>query len=173
MNIENIVTEYNERIKEMRASLTETLRSAFKEIFAQSPNLYMITWTQYAPYFNDGDPCEFSVHEMYAVHRNVLNDENYDEDSLPSPYEFEDDLAQYRMEKPSDFYFKKYASDPRVTEWNSYSQEVKNEIEEVNKFLKIIASVDEDVFKAAFGEDNAIYVFADRIVTEDYSGNHD
>ena len=29
-----------------------------------------IVWTQYTPYFNDGDPCEFSVHEINVIPKN-------------------------------------------------------------------------------------------------------
>lgn len=173
MNIESIVTDYNARINEMREGLTATLKEAFKEVFVQNPSLHMIAWTQYAPYFNDGDACEFSIHEMYAVNKDILEDEDFDEDSLPSPYEFEDDLNQYRMQKPMDFYFEKYPDDAVVKAWNAKDENYKKEIINVDKFLTTIASIDEDVFKAAFGDDNAVYVFADRIVTEDYSGNHD
>lgn len=166
MNIDNIVTDYNERIKEMREGLTNTLKEAFKEVFTENPNLYMITWTQYAPYFNDGDPCEFSVHELYAVNKDVLEDEEYDEDSLPSPWEFEDEFSKYRMSEPS------WGEEAKAA-WAASSEEYKQEAERVDAFLTTISSIDEDVFKAAFGEDNAVYVFADRIVTEDFSGNHD
>lgn len=31
-------------------------------IFAVSPSIKAITWRQYTPFFNDGDPCEFTVH---------------------------------------------------------------------------------------------------------------
>lgn len=36
----------------------------FKEFFKQFPDVDAIRWEQYAPSFNDGDPCEFSRHEF-------------------------------------------------------------------------------------------------------------
>ena len=36
-----------------------------KEFFETNPSIKAIVWTQYTPYFNDGDTCEFSVHEPY------------------------------------------------------------------------------------------------------------
>ena len=47
----------------------------FKEI----PDLNLITWQQYTPYFNDGDTCEFSVND--PAFSNYTGDEEimYDE----------------------------------------------------------------------------------------------
>lgn len=38
--------------------------SAFKKLFEQYPDVGEVAWTQYTPYFMDGDPCEFGVHEV-------------------------------------------------------------------------------------------------------------
>jgi hypothetical protein len=52
--------------EEKKKTLIENLRtqfpSLFSEIFAQTPELKSVGWTQYTPYFNDGDECVFSVH---------------------------------------------------------------------------------------------------------------
>jgi hypothetical protein len=44
-----------------------------------------ISWTQYTPYFNDGESCEFSAHEAFAFFHPLLDSEDedstYDEDS--------------------------------------------------------------------------------------------
>lgn len=164
MNIENIVSDYNARLEEMQTALTTTIREAFKEIFNQAPNLYMICWNQYAPYFNDGDPCEFGVNEMYAVHKDYVDSENFEEFS--SPYSFEDEEDSiFRMDNPT-------WGDEAIARYASFNKEEKKEIETINKFLNDISQIPDDVFKAAFGDDNTVYVFADRIVTEEY-GDHD
>lgn len=41
----------------------DALKEAFKEVFDKHPSLYSISWRQYTPYFNDGDPCYFRVSE--------------------------------------------------------------------------------------------------------------
>jgi hypothetical protein len=43
------------------------LAALFAEFFENNPSVYALTWTQYTPYFNDGDTCEFSVHDLYAA----------------------------------------------------------------------------------------------------------
>ncbi|MDD5149782.1 MAG: hypothetical protein PHC28_04790 [Flavobacterium sp.] len=52
----------------MKKVFEEEAQSQMKQIvqmiFDESPDLGAIIWTQYSPYFNDGDECVFSVHEI-------------------------------------------------------------------------------------------------------------
>lgn len=41
-------------------------------MFAKYPELKTISWTQYTPYFNDGDPCTFRANTEYPD----INDED-------------------------------------------------------------------------------------------------
>jgi hypothetical protein len=43
----------------------ENLYEEFQKAF--DSGITAITWTQYTPYFNDGDTCEFGVHEYYVT----------------------------------------------------------------------------------------------------------
>lgn len=89
------------------------LKEAFKEIFDKHPRLGSIMWTQYTPYFNDGDPCYFRVHEFDAslVEPEESNDENEDEDDelYDDSYSHGDRL--YTMSKSEDEELKKIAED--------------------------------------------------------------
>ena len=49
--------------KEAKASGKKEIKAHLDEIFAKFPDVTGIRWRQYTPYFNDGDPCEFAVHE--------------------------------------------------------------------------------------------------------------
>lgn len=174
MNIDDIVDTYNSKLAQMQSELTEILKGAFKDIFVQAPNLHMICWAQYAPYFNDGDACEFSVNEIFAVSKSYAELEN-DEDhelygeyeELPTPWRFEDDLSEFRMQEPW------YGEEAKRRWREKATPDFIKEVEIVNNFLKTISSIDEDIFKSAFGDDNAVYVFADEILVEDFSGSHD
>lgn len=62
---------YLELKKNMEAQLAEIAKSSiFKDfflgIFAKYPTVQAIRWQQYAPHFNDGDACVFTVHEPEA-----------------------------------------------------------------------------------------------------------
>ena len=53
-------------IEEFRQKMRDEGKQFFgeisKEIFDAHPTLAEFSWTQYTPYFNDGDPCTFSAH---------------------------------------------------------------------------------------------------------------
>lgn len=58
-----------EKIKRQQEELAEQVRKVFaagaKEMFKQYPDLEYFAWTQYTPYFNDGDPCTFRTNTDY------------------------------------------------------------------------------------------------------------
>lgn len=43
----------------------KALKAEFAEFFEKNPSVKAVKWQQYTPYFNDGEPCEFSVREFY------------------------------------------------------------------------------------------------------------
>jgi len=66
-DIDSLVVQFNS-LKEQRTSLRNQLIAALnvavKEAFENCPNVTKIEWVQYCPNFNDGDKCEFSVHDI-------------------------------------------------------------------------------------------------------------
>jgi hypothetical protein len=45
--------------------LRKEFPTMFKELFDKSEKIESFGWTQYTPYFNDGDSCEFNVYAEY------------------------------------------------------------------------------------------------------------
>jgi hypothetical protein len=43
----------------------DAVGSLFKRFFTENQKATAVGWHQYTPYFNDGEPCEFSVHDFY------------------------------------------------------------------------------------------------------------
>ena len=60
-----LVEDYKKSKAEFSDKAQEAMRTAFKDFFDVNPNIEMIAWTQYTPFFNDGDPCVFRVADMY------------------------------------------------------------------------------------------------------------
>jgi len=58
------------KVAEARKQAQDVAKEAFAEgakaVFDAHPRLLAFRWTQYTPHFNDGEPCEFSVHECYV-----------------------------------------------------------------------------------------------------------
>lgn len=63
------MAELKSKLEALRKEMSEQGKSAlqqdFKEFFDANPKILAVRWKQYTPYFNDGDPCTFSVHEPY------------------------------------------------------------------------------------------------------------
>ncbi len=64
--------------KKLKDEGEAALKDAFKEVFDSHPRLRSVVWSQYTPYFNDGDPCYFSVHE-FDVRVEGIEDEEDDD----------------------------------------------------------------------------------------------
>jgi hypothetical protein len=62
-DLEKLVKVSEELEKKLEADGQRALVAGFKSIFEAHPELVSFSWTQYTPYFNDGDACYFSVHE--------------------------------------------------------------------------------------------------------------
>lgn len=50
---------------EMKRLAPDLLRERAQQIFEQHSDLDSFGWTQYTPYFNDGDACVFGVNSSY------------------------------------------------------------------------------------------------------------
>lgn len=50
--------------QELNKEFKGALEESFKEFFRNHPNVKTLSWTQYTPYFNDGDACYFSYNDL-------------------------------------------------------------------------------------------------------------
>lgn len=63
--IDKVLTDYEEMMNEVQKTLRAKMKDVFKSFFDSYPEVKTIHWTQYAPYFNDGDECVFGVYQPY------------------------------------------------------------------------------------------------------------
>lgn len=103
MNIETYVKRKAELNEALRANAQDMIKQLFAEFFAAAPDVKCVAWTQYAPYFNDGEPCTFSVHEPNFFTRTPAEAEAADEvlelgDSEINTFEWRDGHDPVRPE---------------------------------------------------------------------------
>ena len=74
MNLEQLKQNFktlNDRIADamaqMKSDSQSLIEQAAQELFRAAPEINHIYWIQYTPYFNDGEPCSFSRHDIYYV----------------------------------------------------------------------------------------------------------
>lgn len=86
---------YTRYQREYKPRPIEELYPYFQDAFAKG--VTAVTWNQYTPYFNDGEPCEFSVGDMSVTNNKEVAelwlDDNFHEDRL-----VEYDRAEYEKE---------------------------------------------------------------------------
>lgn len=70
MEAKTKLTEIKARMEELKKELVDTaklvIKESVQELFNEWPEVVAVRWTQYTPYFNDGDPCKFGVNEPYV-----------------------------------------------------------------------------------------------------------
>jgi hypothetical protein len=79
-DIKSIKENINKLREEAKKKVESIFKTAALELFVEHPVLKSISWSQYTPYFNDGDICYFSSHHDYATIKFVASDESEDED---------------------------------------------------------------------------------------------
>jgi hypothetical protein len=150
--IDAFIQEYNDFLNEFTKKATEKLKEVFNEFWDCNPEIKVVTWTQYAPYFNDGDACVFSV-----------NDLTFSNATDP------DDIA--------DLGWGDYDGGTEgvwaTSSWGS--DEIpgvdKDSLKTLSTFIQSDAM--ESVLQNTLGGDNRIVVTREGITSHDYSGTHD
>lgn len=61
---DNLINEYEQARYKLISKVRNSLEDHFLEVFNKYPEIKVIQWAQYTPYFNDGDTCEFYVNEF-------------------------------------------------------------------------------------------------------------
>lgn len=96
-NMQQIVN-LRQQIESARVQMKEAAKAMMKDgttaIFEEYGDLiHSFGWRQYTPYFNDGDPCEFSMHELSIIAKQDLREALIDADLDPD----DPDLDEYQV----------------------------------------------------------------------------
>lgn len=160
MTIEETIKDFTELYKNLTLQLkqkgTEKLKEVFKLFWEKNPEVKSISWTQYAPYFNDGDPCTFSVNEIYFS--NTDDPEEVDEDLIY--------VEETGIWKAPDWNLNWWAKEYPDRKIPIDIDNAKN----LSDFLQSNAML--DIMEMMFGSDNRVIATRDGFKTEEYS-NHD
>lgn len=185
-NITSKIAEQNAKIEAMRKAHMAELQKDFNEIiklfFDECPKVQAIIWSQYTPYFNDGDECVFGVNEPNFVTK------NFDRDDLLNPYEYEDDeeygclkipayTADWDAEIARD---KAEIAKPSASEWaKGYYPKCIAALEQMKidfpgydvkiKAFAQLLSDNEDLLREVYGDHAAVYLTPGEAIIEEYS----
>lgn len=102
----------SEQIKQATAQMSANSRmlveSAANAMFEAAPEITEVFWVQYTPYFNDGEPCSFSRHDLYYVLEwDKLDDDESEGSYLHSEEDYQRALSNLEA-------VKSYVADPKA-----------------------------------------------------------
>lgn len=165
------INEFNEQVLNIKNQLQtvydsfkedgkEIISKFFQEFLKNNPEIYGVCWTQYTPYFCDGDACEFGVNEFvcydYADYKN--NEFQYpyeDTQFVPSPPDKWKTIEDYNqeLEKVS-----------HIEESRRYQLK-----ENIKSFKSHFRNIDHNLLKTVFGDHVWIgFNLTDGLIVEDF-----
>lgn len=85
---EELLEKQRQAKREFQVVAQDMLKETFKEFWKLNPGITAVMWTQATPYFNDGDPCEFGVNDVYFTN---ASDEEMENITSYGEYDGEDE----------------------------------------------------------------------------------
>lgn len=153
--INGLITDYERMMQEVQNTLREQIKGVFTAFFDAHPEVKTIHWTQYAPYFNDGDECVFSVHEPHFTKTPYRKLDGRDH----AWGEDDDGIVETRVWDSEQRKYVDVELDPEL-------------VKDMQTMARIIqADANEGVFRAMFGEHVWVRAHAEGFTVEDY--DHD
>ena len=136
--VKTLIADFAETKKKLQAGMQEKLQVVFKEFLVANPEISVITWTQYTPYFNDGSSCTFSVGDFWAI-------------PTGSSWEEGEYAEEYAISKSN--------KDVKVSETTQKNWD---------EFETVLRSIPDDIYEDMFGDHVEITVTKDKIDVEEY-----
>lgn len=137
----------NETIVEAKAKLLAESKNVFveavKHLFETYPILEIFSWNQYTPYFNDGEPCFFSVN-TYSLE---INKKDY--------------VCEWELKKALDDRLHGIISNDKYIELET-QKAITDDI------IELLKTIGEDNLQLMFGDHAKVIVTKDSIVAEEY-----
>jgi hypothetical protein len=63
--MDEVVSNFNKLAEGLQKTMREEIKKVFTSFFEEFPQVKTIHWTQYTPYFSDGDECIFRLGDLW------------------------------------------------------------------------------------------------------------
>jgi hypothetical protein len=150
--LKNAQKEIQQKMAAMKVELKVLGEKLFKEgaqdIFDAFPRLRSFSWTQYTPYFNDGEECIFGVHADYGMRFRFANEAKVSDSTY-----FEEDGTGY-----TELSYKVRRGEQEPTEDEAAMLAA----------TELVTGVDEDTMKSLFGDHVEVTITREGIETTEY-----
>jgi hypothetical protein len=160
---DQLLTEQEELRKKFQTTAQELFKETTKEFFNGNPAITAVVWTQYTPYFNDGDTCEFSVGDPTFTNASDPENVRYGEYDGDEEGVFAVENPRWVLENDRDYY---------KEEQEAVAKAGGIDIDSCEAFSRMIcSSAMEDVMLAMFGDHVKVIATREGFDVEDH--DHD
>ena len=136
--LEGLVQKLEDTKQEMKTEFQTIFKDASADLFDKYSWLQEISWTQFTPYFNDGDSCEFYVNSDFSINgATIYSGTLYNECWGSILFDEDEDVFEAQKKEYDD-------SEDRRNEWKN----VQDEFEYLIGFL----SQNEEIALMLFGD---------------------
>lgn len=152
--ITELLDQLNAELAELKANYQtrgkQIFKLAFKEFFDANPEVNVVGWRQYTPYFNDGEPCEFNCYASYAF---VSNAKDYGQIEY-GEYNGEDESV--------------WISDG---DYGDLNEELipQSVLDNADALRSLLAKIDDSVFLDMFGDHVQVFATREGFDVQEYS----
>lgn len=163
--LNNLTTKVKALEKELYEKGEQAIKDALKDFFAHYPAVKSIKWSQYSPFFNDGDACVFSVHEPFVE----FNDIRYLRQEVLPEYQVEQSWDSLKQE----YVTRNAYSDTELLDRWYQSYDLKEDSDLADHLCELHNSLSsiETAMEGIFGNHVEVFCTRDGITVEEY--NHD
>lgn len=172
--LEEQMNSVNKQIEELKRQNIETSKKVFHgaiaAFFKMYPEVAAVRWTQYTPYFNDGDVCEFSVNspEFYSQEDFENQRFDYNNNSWRKPNQWIYD----HVAKGEDKYGHIATYKKEIAAYEALEVHLGPRIHEINagieKFEKVFRSIDDDIMQNLFSDHVVVTATPNGIDVDEY-----
>lgn len=160
---DQLLTEQEELRRKFQVTAQQLFKETTKEFFDGNPSISAVVWTQYTPYFNDGDTCTFNVNSPTFTNAPDPENVRWGEYSGDEEGVFAVENMQYAMKSDSEYY---KADQEAIRKAGGV------DVDSCEAFERMIcSSAMEDVMLAMFGDHVQVIATRDGFEVNDY--DHD
>lgn len=165
-DVENMQAEMQKVQLQFRTALTEKFNELVRGFFPVAPNIKAVGWTQYTPYFNDGEECVFGVGDVW-----ICSTDDADELSEVSYGCYDGDGEVTAMEASAYLSTHAWHAEERAAFNEGLTPEqVQQQRTAVKTFAQIV-DCNSDLMKAMFGDHVKVVITKDGVEVEEF--DHD
>lgn len=160
------VKEVMENARKTQKEALDNVTTLLRDQIKASDHIVGISWCQYTPGFNDGDPCEFSVMDVEVKLSEETEAKLFPRDDHGDLEHDEDDDGEYEGFRSINAI--EHALERTVDILNNKEiKPIKDMVDDINRFNSLLYDV-QDALETKWGSGTRIIVTKKGITTEDY-----